>query len=316
MNIEIANRLVELRKKSGLSQEELAAKLGLSRQAVSKWERAEASPDTDNLICLAKLYGVSLDALLNTDESIEDIVKESATDSSPDVKPNPEETAKTEANEQPHAEEKEEPHADKASFEDKGHANSDGGGEYVHIDPDGIHVYEKNGDEVHIDGGIHIKTKGDGSGVTYTKTYHSHGWHLAEDLVASITSVLCVTAYLCMGLFYPDPYIGWGVSWLIFFLVPLNVTFVTALRHKKFSDFAFPVLVAGVYIMLGMVWKMWGTTWPIFFAIPLYYIIFGPIDNFIHRHDSEDEKDDDEHDDDDIIDQPAEETKEKPSDTK
>jgi HTH-type transcriptional regulator/antitoxin HipB len=73
MNIEIANRLVELRKKSGLSQEQLADKLGLSRQAVSKWERAEASPDTDNLICLAKLYGVSLDDLLNTDQSIDDI---------------------------------------------------------------------------------------------------------------------------------------------------------------------------------------------------------------------------------------------------
>ena len=69
MNIEIANRLIELRKKSGLSQEQLAEKLGLSRQAVSKWERAEASPDTDNLICLAKIYNVSLDDLLNSDQS-------------------------------------------------------------------------------------------------------------------------------------------------------------------------------------------------------------------------------------------------------
>ena len=76
MNIKIANRLVELRKKSGLSQEQLADKLGLSRQAVSKWERAEASPDTDNLICLAKLYNVSLDDLLSSDESIDDIAKE------------------------------------------------------------------------------------------------------------------------------------------------------------------------------------------------------------------------------------------------
>lgn len=73
MNIEIANRLIELRKKNGLSQEELASRLGLSRQAVSKWERAESSPDTDNLICLAKLYGVSLDELLNTDQSVEEI---------------------------------------------------------------------------------------------------------------------------------------------------------------------------------------------------------------------------------------------------
>ena len=76
MTIEIADRLIKLRKKHGYSQEELADKLGLSRQAVSKWERAEASPDTDNLICLAKLYGVSLDELLSTDEDIETIVEE------------------------------------------------------------------------------------------------------------------------------------------------------------------------------------------------------------------------------------------------
>ena len=68
MNIEIANRLVELRKEKGFSQEALAEKLGISRQAVSKWERAESSPDTSNLITLAKLYGVSLDELLNTDQ--------------------------------------------------------------------------------------------------------------------------------------------------------------------------------------------------------------------------------------------------------
>ncbi|MDE7278313.1 MAG: helix-turn-helix transcriptional regulator, partial [Oscillospiraceae bacterium] len=69
MNIEIANRLRQMRNKNNLSQEELAAKMGVSRQAVSKWERAEASPDTENLILLAKLYGVSIDELLNADNS-------------------------------------------------------------------------------------------------------------------------------------------------------------------------------------------------------------------------------------------------------
>ena len=64
MNIETANRLLQYRKKMNLSQEELAARIGVSRQAVSKWERAEASPDTDNLILLADIYGVSLDELL------------------------------------------------------------------------------------------------------------------------------------------------------------------------------------------------------------------------------------------------------------
>ena len=75
MNLEIANRLQKLRKEKGYSQEQLAEALGISRQAVSKWERAESSPDTDNLICLAKLYGVSLDELLSTDESVKEIVE-------------------------------------------------------------------------------------------------------------------------------------------------------------------------------------------------------------------------------------------------
>lgn len=64
MNIETAKRLYEYRKANGYSQEELAAKIGVSRQAISKWERSESSPDTENLIALAKLYGVTLDTLL------------------------------------------------------------------------------------------------------------------------------------------------------------------------------------------------------------------------------------------------------------
>lgn len=86
MNLEISQRLVNLRKAKGYSQEELAAKLGISRQAVSKWERGEASPDTDNLILLSKLYGISIDELLNVDsdmneykiENNEDIEKENS----------------------------------------------------------------------------------------------------------------------------------------------------------------------------------------------------------------------------------------------
>lgn len=73
MNLEVANRLQQLRKAKGLSQEELANILGLSRQAISKWERAETSPDTDNLICLARLYNISIDKLLDTSESTEEI---------------------------------------------------------------------------------------------------------------------------------------------------------------------------------------------------------------------------------------------------
>ena len=75
MNVETAQRLADLRRSKGFSQEGLARKLGLSRQAVSKWECAESSPDTENLISLAKLYGVSLDELLNPSDEIEDDIE-------------------------------------------------------------------------------------------------------------------------------------------------------------------------------------------------------------------------------------------------
>lgn len=80
MNVEIAQRLAEMRREKGYSQEELAAQLGLSRQAVSKWERAESSPDTGNLIALAKLYGTTIDELLRFDEDVEDDVRFEAQD--------------------------------------------------------------------------------------------------------------------------------------------------------------------------------------------------------------------------------------------
>ena len=64
MSIELGNRLAQIRKQAGLTQEEVASKLGVSRQAVSRWEKGEASPDTENLIALADLYNVTLDDLV------------------------------------------------------------------------------------------------------------------------------------------------------------------------------------------------------------------------------------------------------------
>lgn len=70
MDIKTADRLQELRKSHGYSQEALSEKLGVSRQAVSKWERGESSPDTDNLIALANIYGITLDDILNSEKEI------------------------------------------------------------------------------------------------------------------------------------------------------------------------------------------------------------------------------------------------------
>ena len=59
-----ADKLMDLRKKNGWSQEELAAQLGVSRQAVSKWEGAQSVPDLSKVIAMADLFGVSTDYLL------------------------------------------------------------------------------------------------------------------------------------------------------------------------------------------------------------------------------------------------------------
>lgn len=101
MDQKTIQRLVELRQNHGYSQERLALELGVSRQAISNWERGEAAPDTDNLIALAKLYGSGLDTLLGLEvavdkpdadekdrsESDEPAVETADTDSPPKKKP-------------------------------------------------------------------------------------------------------------------------------------------------------------------------------------------------------------------------------------
>lgn len=57
-------KLYRLRRERGLSQEGLASALGVSRQAVQKWESGAASPDTNNLIALSDYFGVTLDSIL------------------------------------------------------------------------------------------------------------------------------------------------------------------------------------------------------------------------------------------------------------
>lgn len=56
-----ADKLINLRKKAGMSQEELADKLDVSRQSVSKWESMQSIPDINKIIELSKIFGVSTD---------------------------------------------------------------------------------------------------------------------------------------------------------------------------------------------------------------------------------------------------------------
>lgn len=68
----LADKLIQERKKLGLSQEELAEKLEVSRQAVSKWESAQSTPDLKRLIQMVELFGVSTDYLLKDELEIAD----------------------------------------------------------------------------------------------------------------------------------------------------------------------------------------------------------------------------------------------------
>ena len=61
-------KISQIRKDKGLSQEELAEKLGVSRQAVAKWEAGLSYPDVDNLILLSSLFQISIDSMLKAGE--------------------------------------------------------------------------------------------------------------------------------------------------------------------------------------------------------------------------------------------------------
>ncbi|MDE6092098.1 MAG: helix-turn-helix domain-containing protein, partial [Ruminococcus sp.] len=80
----LADKIIELRKKAGMSQDELAEQMDVSRQSVSKWESAQSIPDLNKILKLSQIFGVSTDYLLKDDfeESAQE-VSETVTDSKP-----------------------------------------------------------------------------------------------------------------------------------------------------------------------------------------------------------------------------------------
>ena len=72
----LADKIIRLRKKNGWSQEELANKLGVSRQAVSKWEAAQTVPDLNRILSLASLFSVTTDYLLKDEIENEEYTSE------------------------------------------------------------------------------------------------------------------------------------------------------------------------------------------------------------------------------------------------
>ncbi|MDE6846315.1 MAG: helix-turn-helix domain-containing protein [Lachnospiraceae bacterium] len=260
MNLEIASRLVALRKENSLSQEALAEKLGISRQAVSKWERAEASPDTDNLIALAKLYHVSLDELLKIhedEENTDDLVKETQIELQPDIQSEPDtgnqndERRKTDSRQD--------------DIEEDVHVGFDGihvkdKGAEVHVSWRGIHVVDKKKDnEVHIDKDG-IRVNGD--------DVEGHIFTYGQDVQFPL-GIIAIVVYIITGIIFNS----WHPGWLIFLLVPIIGTLIHAIRRRNPNLFAYPVLAVLIFLYMGLVRYVWHPSWVVFLTIPIYYSI-------------------------------------------
>lgn len=241
MNIEIANRLVALRKQNGLSQEELAAKLGISRQAVSKWERAEASPDTDNLILLARLYGISLDELLFTSEP-----PVAAAQPSPEPPQAPPPAAAS-------------PFAPPNYPEPPRYPEPpvyQGGQEEPYS-----YGYAENPEPYQADDYQNAAQPPE-------QAYPSSvGWQKESsfDYKKFPYPVLLVFVYLVMGFFFK----WWHPGWLIFLTIPLYYTLPR--KNQSWMQFPYPVLVVLLFLVLGFFFHLWHPAWLLFLTVPLYY---------------------------------------------
>ena len=245
MNIETANRLYELRKQQGLSQEELAEKLGVSRQAVSKWERSEASPDTDNLIALAKIYGLTLDELVYGEKAGEE-----------KTEPETEEKKGDKVDIGPNGIFVESADGDKVQINLRGIKVTDGK-HHIHINDDDDDDDDDDFDEDDVES---IKKSGGKAKFWLSLPY----------------PIICTIAYILFGCF--DVLGGFGHSWIIFVTIPIYYSIVHAIAKKRFCDFAYPVFCAFAFLYLGMYHDNWHPSWVIFITIPVYYSIAGYFD--------------------------------------
>lgn len=244
MDLAMAQRLVDRRKAAGLSQEALAAQLGVSRQAVSKWERSESSPDTDNLIALAALYGVSLDELLYGEAASDaDSSEDGSTETVNEVK-EAEDSAE-------HADCGDKPLVD-ISLARGIHVIDPNKGEEVHVGWNGIHVTnERKGEEVHVGpDGVHVDTLED----------DGHSVHTNDDGTVTIDG---------------ETFSSWKEAHDK--LDHHGKHFHTKVG-RAWNKFPFPALVTLAYLVLGIVYGTWATGLFLVFLIPVYYALGDFID--------------------------------------
>ncbi len=264
MDLAMAQRLVNRRKAAGLSQEALAAQLDVSRQAVSKWERSESSPDTDNLIALAALYGVSLDELLygQAANDADDLEDGSADTETADVADEAESSTE-------HADCSDKPLVD-ISLARGIHVIDPNKGEEVHVGWSGIHVAnERRGEEVHVGwSGIHVtnERKGEevhvGPGGVHIDTLEDDGHSVRTNDDGTVT-------------IDGETFSSWKEAHDK--LDHHGKHFHTKVG-RAWNKFPFPALVTLAYLALGIVYGTWATGLFLVFLIPVYYALGDFID--------------------------------------
>ena len=288
MDLAMAQRLVDRRKAAGLSQEALAAQLSVSRQAVSKWERSESSPDTDNLIALAALYGVSLDELLYG-EAVDDADCSEDSDAGAETSDEAEEDEDSADN----TSRSDEPLVD-ISLAHGIHVIDPNKGEEVHVGWNGIHVTnERKGEEVHVGpGGVHVDTLEDDGHSVHTnadgtvtidgesfsswKEAHDkldhHGKHFHTKLGRAWNkfpfSTIVALAYLALGIAYGT----WGMGLFLVFLIPVYYAIGDFFDRRHLSK-----LIGSIYPTAAIAWflYMWlclgqpHPAWVILVTIPV-----------------------------------------------
>lgn len=245
MNVKMANRLLEYRKKSGLSQEELAEKLNISRQSVSKWERAEASPDTDNLIQLSKIYGVSIDDLINVDKDI-------------NYESNHNKQYKIIVEENDDLVDE---HENELIIKE----------EYIEVKlKDSDVKFQVCWDKVYTKNNDNVKTP-----IIDKKSLNNkYNPSLKQKKVLEAINGSLILIIAALYIFMCSINIQqWGKFWIVFILYPCIVTLFESIFYKDASKFAFPVFVSFVYFFLGMYYKLWHPYWILFCLIPIYYLI-------------------------------------------
>ena len=258
MNIQIANRLVALRKANGYSQEELAAKLGISRQAVSKWEQAQSCPDTDNLICLSKLYHISLDELLLAEENEKELY--------PAPKEKEGDSTEGENIGQPGEEQAED--AGKEKTEETAEETFFSEEREVYESDDGSRVEtRRNGDTVTV-----TVTDAQGRSVTVTEEGGKKSLHFDGLDPNDPDTEALLKKFRIGNTETPD---GNGMEEPLESFDGVPEKKIKNKRRIGWLAGSYPVLCALIYLFLGFVWNLWHPGWIVFLTIPIYYAFEG-----------------------------------------